>query len=881
MTTSTTRWIYDFREGSETMVAELGGKGAALAGMTAAEIPVPPGFTIVTEAGRRFHSGQQTFPPGLQDQLVEAMKALEVETGKGFGGCPNPLLVSVRSGAPVSMPGMMDTVLNLGLNEASVEALATCTGDEAFAYSTYNRFLLMFAETVLAVPRDRLPERATSVESLQDLAPLRARIARYGSSEVPDEPYEQLELAISAVFKSWMSRRAVDYRRFHRIPEDLCTAVTVQAMVFGNMGDESGTGVVFTRNPNTGEPQLFGEYLPSAQGEDLVAGLQTPLPIEDLGVRFPHVLNELGDIAARLERHRRDMQDIEFTIERGKLWMLQTRSGKRSACAAVRIAVEFANDELITIPEAITRVSPDRISELLHPIVVTSSTVEALATGLPASPGGAAGAIVFDADEAQSLAEDGQDVVLIRHETSPDDFHGIVAAVAVVTSRGGVTSHAAVVARGLGKTCVVGCETMTVDYGENRCSFGDTVLSKGDWITVDGNTGRVYSGRIETKQPDTDRYFDTLMTWADDHRVLGVRANADSADEAAVALVNGAEGIGLCRTEHMFFERRRIEIIRAMIMAETGEARVETLRDVESAQTVDFEKLFTAMDGLPVTIRLLDPPLHEFLPRRDETVTNVADLKLRLDLANTPEQINAIVTEITAQQGVLEQIEAMEESNPMLGHRGCRLGITSPEITRMQARSIATAAVRCSERGISVVLEVMVPLVAFDRELAHQASIVRQEIDAVFERHAIGLPYLIGTMIELPRAALTAEELAKHADFFSFGTNDLTQSTAGLSRDDANKFLPRYIRDEIIPSDPFQSIDVPGVGQLVAIAMEKGRIGRPGIKTGVCGEHGGDPESIAFFHNLGLDYISCSPYRVPVARMAAAHAAIADGEPSR
>ena len=810
-------------------------------------------------------------------------------TGKQFGGVANPLLLSVRSGSAASMPGMLDTILNLGLNDETVDGLGKLTGDPSFAWESYRRFIQMFGEIVFGVPRDRLHGIAetavtnaeatdgtlTTDESRALIRRLKDVIFGHARTAVPDDPREQLRLAIASVFDSWTNRRAVDYRRLNGISDDIYTAVNVQAMVFGNTGQDSGTGVAFTRNPTTGAPIMYGEFLTDAQGEDVVAGIRTPDPIASLEQVMPGVYNQLREIADRLEGHYRDMQDMEFTVEHGKLWMLQTRSGKRTGRAAIRVAVDMVKENLIDREEAINRVTAERLEELLHPIVVAGLNDEVIATGLAASPGGASGVVVFDADEAEEMASRGMAVVLVRHETSPDDFHGMVAAKAVVTSRGGVTSHAAVVARGMGKCCVVGCEEIEVDYADKLFRAGDRVVSHGEWVTVDGNTGQVLAGKVETVEPELDDYYQTLMDWADEFRTLQVRANADTPSDAAAARRLGAEGIGLCRTEHMFFEGDRIDAMREMIMSPNAIARAEALAKIEPYQTADFEGIFEAMDGFPVTIRLLDPPLHEFLPRRDETVERITDLKLRLGHAQSLDDINRLLDEINERETILAQIERLSESNPMLGHRGCRLGIAYPEVTEMQVRAIATAAVRCAERGIVVTPEIMIPLVAFSSEFEHQEEIVRRIAEEVFLEHGMRVEYSVGTMIELPRAALTAAEIAERAEFFSFGTNDLTQSTAGLSRDDASRFLPGYVRRGLIDHDPFQSLDQTGVGELVQIGTDRGRSVRPDLKVGVCGEHGGDPKSIAFFQTVGLDYVSCSTYRVPVARLAAAHSELA------
>ena len=885
----TVRFVYPFSEGSDAMRPLLGGKGAGLAEMTNAGLPVPPGFTITTDACRAYYENHLTVPQDLWTQTDAAIKRVEEVTGKGFGSVANPQLFSVRSGAAVSMPGMMDTILNLGLNDETVAGLAALTGDEDFALDSYRRFVQMFGEIVFGVPRDLLQAvvNAATNHRLADAAGLSADETRslvrrmkdlilgHAGAAVPDDPKEQLHMAIAAVFNSWTNRRAIDYRRLNDIPEDVYTAVNVQAMVFGNTGPTSGTGVAFTRDPTSGEPTIYGEFLADAQGEDLVAGSRTPEPIASLENAMPGVYSQLREIATRLERHYRDMQDIEFTVEDGKLWMLQTRGGKRTGRAAIRSAVDMVQEGLITQREAVARVTADRLDELLHPIVIAGPDDEVIATGLPASPGGAAGVVVFDADQAELMAEAGESVVLVRQETSPDDFHGMVAAKAIVTSRGGVTSHAAVVARGMGKCCVVGCEEIEVDYAAKLFRVGDRVVSRGEWITVDGTTGQVLAGKVETVEPELDDYYDTLMGWADEFRTLDVRANADTPGDATTARRFGAEGIGLCRTEHMFFEGDRIDAMREMIMAPNAIARAEALAKIEPYQMADFEGIFEAMDGFPVTIRLLDPPLHEFLPRRDETVERITELKLRLGHDQSLESINRLLAEINERETILAQVERLSEVNPMLGHRGCRLGIVYPEITEMQVRAIATAAVRCKERGVVVLPEIMVPLVAFSSEYEHQQEIVRTVVESVLTQHGLRVDYMVGTMIELPRAALTAAAIAEQAEFFSFGTNDLTQSTIGLSRDDSSRFLPGYVQRGLIDKDPFQSLDQTGVGELVEIGVERGRSARPDLKIGVCGEHGGDPSSIAFFRRMGLNYVSCSPYRVPVARLAAAHIELA------
>ena len=882
-------WVVSFEEGDRTMHDLLGGKGTGLAEMTRAGLPVPPGFVITTAACNAYFQADKLFPEGMWTQTRQAVRAVEEHTGKRFGDPADPLLVSVRSGAAVSMPGMMDTVLNLGLNPDTVLGLAKLTGDEHFAWDAYRRFTQMFAEIVLGVPPARLAAAGDAaaarheVDNLSDLdvPALRELVTHlqtvtFGHARrgVPTDVDEQLRLAIAAVFDSWMNRRAVDYRRLEGISDAIGTAVTVQAMVFGNAGEDSGTGVAFTRDPTTGRSEMYGEFLRNAQGEDVVAGIRTPLPISGMVEEMPTVYEQLLTIAHRLEAHYRDMQDLEFTVERGKLWMLQTRSGKRTGRAAIRIAVDQAMEGTISREEAIQRVSPAQLEQVLHPIIDPAAPATVLATGLPASPGAASGRVVFDADTAQRLAESGEAVVLVRHETSPDDFHGMVAAQATVTSRGGVTSHAAVVARGMGKCCVVGCNAIDIDYAGELFRVNGTVVSRGDWITVDGSTGQILGGQVPTISPALDDTFDTLMGWADDARRLGVRANADTPADALEARRLGAQGIGLCRTEHMFFGER-ISAMRDLIMAPNAVVRTEALAQLEPHQTADFEGIFEAMEGMPVTIRLLDPPLHEFLPPHEETVLQITDLKLALRAANGLEEIDRLLERINALETVLVQIERLAERNPMLGHRGCRLGIAFPEITEMQSRAVFTAAVRCQQRGIRVHPEVMIPLVGFLEEFTAQEAIVRRVAEQVFAAHGVRVDYLVGTMIELPRAALTADVLARSAEFFSFGTNDLTQTALGLSRDDSARFLSGYVQRGILSEDPFQSLDQDGVGQLVRMGAERGCAARPDLKIGICGEHGGDPASIAFFEEVGLDYVSCSTYRVPVARLASAQATLA------
>ena len=879
-----TQYVYMFDEGNRDMANLLGGKGANLAEMTNAGLPVPPGFTVTTEACNAFYANDRTPPKGLWDEMRASIQRLEDETGKTFGGEGAPLLVSVRSGSPVSMPGMMDTILNLGLTEQTTTALGELTGDEAFAWEAYRRFIRMFAEIVYGVPGHPLDEpleRAKANHDIVGAVELRAVVDRmkriidgYVHKQIPDDPFDQLRLATQAVFNSWGNKRAIDYRNHAGIPHDLGTAVNVQLMVFGNLGEGSATGVAFTRDPATGESGLYGEYLLDAQGEDIVAGIRTPERVAGMAKTLPGPHADLLEYASKLEDHYLDMQDLEFTVEGNKLYMLQTRRGKRTGRAAVRIAVDMVREGMIEKEEAVRRVEPDQLEQLLHPVVDASAEAKVLTTGLNASPGAASGIVVFEADEAERLVEEGHKVILVRHETSPDDFHGMAVASAIVTSRGGVTSHAAVVARGMGKCCVVGCESLDVDYGKHLARAGDTILHAGDWITVDGNHGQVLMGEVPTIEPEFDEQLETLMGWADEIRELGVRTNADTPDDAEVAVRFGAEGIGLCRTEHMFFAADRIEAMRRMIMAPTRGARVDALEDLEPMQVDDFTGIFRAMDGKPVTIRLLDPPLHEFLPHHSEILENLTDLKLKLKEATNLEEMDELIEQISQADRILEQVERLGEANPMLGHRGCRLGNTYPEVTEMQARAIFEAAVACTEEGIDVHPEIMIPLVGFVTELERQEAIVREVADEVLGQAGIEIDYKVGTMIELPRAALTAGEIAGSAEFFSFGTNDLTQTTLGMSRDDSAKFLSTYVKSGIVPGDPFQSIDRSGVGELVKIGVERGRAARPEIHVGICGEHGGDPASIEFVSHLGLDYVSCSPYRVPIARLAAAHAAL-------
>ncbi|EFO80291.1 pyruvate phosphate dikinase [Oscillochloris trichoides DG-6] len=870
------KWVYLFREGDASMRDLLGGKGAGVAEMTRTGVPVPPGFTITTEACNAYYESDKQFPEGMWDQVLVALKEVEQQTGKTFGDPNNPLLVSVRSGAKFSMPGMMDTVLNLGLNQSTREGLAKLTENPRFAADAYRRFIQLFGKIVLGVEGNRFEhlmdeakghgERLDTDLSAEELLAIAEQFKQVIKEDVgvefPEDPLDQLRAAIGAVFSSWNGRRAVDYRRINKIADNLGTAVNVQSMVFGNMGDDSATGVAFTRSPSTGEAEIFGEYLVNAQGEDVVAGVRTPQPIAQLKETMPAVYDQFHTIAKQLEAHYKDVQDVEFTIERGKLWMLQTRNGKRTAAAALKIAVDLVREGVIDKATAVQRIEPHTLDQLLHPMIdpAARATATVLTTGLPASPGAASGTAVFDPDEAEHMAADGHKVILIRVETAPEDFHGMVAAQAILTARGGMTSHAAVVARGMGKPCVAGAGDLRVSYADQSVSVGEQKIAKGDWVTLDGSTGEVFVGKMPTVEPELSGDFAEFIAWADEFRTIGVRANADIPRDAKVARAFGAEGIGLCRTEHMFFEGDRIDAVREMILADTLEDRRAALAKIEPLQQGDFEGLFREMAGLPVTIRTLDPPLHEFLPHEDHEIEALA-AKLGVEFAK-----------------VKSRVENLREANPMLGFRGCRLGIIYPEITEMQANAIFKAAVAVKAEGIEVHPEVMIPLVGNITELKIQEELVRKVAAEVFAAAGVELPYLVGTMIELPRAALTADEIAQTAEFFSFGTNDLTQTTLGLSRDDAGRFLPSYVEKKLMPDDPFQSIDQRGVGQLVQIGTERGRSTRPNLKVGVCGEHGGDPASVEFFYRAGLNYVSCSPYRVPIARLAAAQAALGDGK---
>jgi pyruvate, orthophosphate dikinase len=881
-----TRWVYGFgggkADGDASMKALLGGKGANLAEMANLGLPVPPGFTVTTDACTAFYKAGRKLPEGVRPQVEAALAEVEGHVGRRFGEAAKPLLVSVRSGAPVSMPGMMDTVLNLGLNDETVSGLATDSGDRRFAWDSYRRFIQMYSnvvleldhaefEDILDIVKDEegvYEDSKLSADGLEELVSrYRAHVEERLGKPFPQDPAEQLWGAVDAVFQSWHNQRAVDYRDIHGIPHDLGTAVNIQAMVFGNMGEDCATGVAFTRNPDNGVREVYGEFLINAQGEDVVAGIRTPRPIrraagsedalESLEEAMPAAFAELMAINEKLEQHYRDVQDVEFTIERDRLFMLQTRGAKRGIQAALKIAVDMANEGLITRAEAVCRIEPKDLDRLLHPVPDPKAPRKVIARGLPGSPGAASGIAVFTADDAQATGAEGKACILVRPETSPEDIHGMHAARGILTRHGGQTSHAALVARGMGRPCVTGAGAIRVDTSGGRFSVGDITVERGDTITIDGSTGEVILGEVPTIEPELSAEFATLMEWADALRSLKVRANAETPQDAAKAREFGAEGIGLCRTEHMFFEDERIIAVREMIMAEDSAGRREPLERILPMQRADFVELFRIMAGLPVTIRLLDPPLHEFLPTSDEELEELAH------------HMGADVERVRIRAGSLREL------NPMLGHRGCRLGISYPEVYEMQARAILEAAIEAERAtGEAVLLEIMVPLVATRREL----DFIRERIEAVADAvrgETGGDPkYMVGTMIELPRAALRAGDIAESAEFFSFGTNDLTQTTWGISRDDSGRFLEKYLHEGVFPIDPFISLDTEGVGELIAIAAERGRAVRPGLKLGICGEHGGDPASIAFCQKTGLDYVSCSPFRVPIARLAAARAAV-------
>lgn len=874
------KFVYLFNEGNSGMKEILGGKGANLAEMTRIGLPVPFGFTISTEACNAYYEAGKTIPAEVQAQVLEALAELEAKTGKKLGNPENPLLVSVRSGAVFSMPGMMDTILNLGMNDETVEGMAKLTNNPRFAYDSYRRFIQMFSDVVLDVDVfffERLLEETREAKGYKADPEMTAEdwkeviqgykniVTKHTRKPFPQDPKEQLFLSINAVFDSWNNQRAIVYRRLNKIPSHLGTAVNIQSMVFGNMGDDSGTGVAFTRDPSTGESLLYGEYLINAQGEDVVAGIRTPQPIQTLKNEMPAVYQQFVETCNRLEQHYEDMQDIEFTVERGELFILQTRTGKRTAQAAIRIATELVNEGIIDKKTALLRVDPEQLDQLLHRRIDENFERNQLAKGLPASPGAATGKVVFDADEAELLASEGQKVILVRPETTPDDIHGIIAAQAVVTSRGGMTSHAAVVARGMGKACICGCEAMKIDLHEKQFRVGDVIVKHSDIITIDGGTGEIMLGEIPMIEPELSEEFQLLLSWADEERKIGVRANADNPEDSAKALEFGAGGIGLCRTEHMFMDAARVPIVQKMILAETFEERNAALDELLPMQREDFEGILEVMQGLPVTIRLLDPPLHEFLPDKEELLVEITKLQI-LD----PES-----KELKEKEALLKKVRQLDEFNPMLGHRGCRLGMIHPEIYEMQARAVFYAVANLADKGIDAQPEIMIPLVGHVNELKEMRELVNAAAQSIKEETGKNFEYTVGTMIEIPRAALTADQIAEEADFFSFGTNDLTQTTFGYSRDDAEgKFLQAYIEQKVLPENPFAVLDREGVGKLVETGVELGRKTKPGLKTGICGEHGGEKSSIEFCYNAGLDYVSCSPYRVPLARLAAAQATI-------
>jgi len=893
--------VYLFREGNASMRDLLGGKGANLAEMSNIGLPVPPGFTITTEVCNEYYAKGRKLPDGLMDSVKTAIKDVERLMGRTFGGSSKPLLVSVRSGAKFSMPGMMDTVLNLGLNETTVKAMVEETGNKRFVYDSYRRLIMMLSDVAFGLSKHEfdnhifdgfkqkvgaktdLDLNADHMEEISQLflAHVRERTGR----EFPSDPFEQLEVAIEAVFKSWNNDRAIVYRRTERIPHEIGTAVNVQAMVFGNAGDDCGTGVAFTRDPSTGEKIIYGEYLMNAQGEDVVAGVRTPVPISALEKQNPKVFSAFMDTANKLEQHYRDMQDLEFTIEHDKLFMLQCRSGKRTGPAAVKIAVDMVKEGLIKKEEALQRVTGSHLDQLLHPRIDPAAMAKAkpLAKGLAASPGAAVGQVVFDADTAD-LAKSGKlpapdgngtiaigkKVILVRDETNPDDVHGMLASQAVLTARGGKTSHAAVVARGFGIPCVAGAEALNVDVHAKTFSVGGTVVKEGDVISVDGSSGEVFLGELPLIEPEVSGAFGELMSWADSYRTMKVRANADNPRDARQAVEFGAEGIGLCRTEHMFFEAERLPLVQELILTKDEKVRQEMLDKLQVVQQKDFEGIFDAMDGRPVTVRLIDPPLHEFLPSYDELIRETTEIKTRIHMGQ-----KGLEGELETKMKLLGEVEAMKEQNPMLGLRGVRLSIILPGLVIMQTRAILQAAAVLIKKGRKVFPEIMIPLVSAVNELRVVQNQLEAEAKKIVQEQGVEIPYMFGTMIELPRAALTAGEIAEYAQFFSFGTNDLTQTTFGYSRDDAEgKFLQRYVEQKILPRNPFETLDTVGVGRLMRIAVEEGRAARAGLKCGICGEHGGDPESIDFCQQINLDYVSCSPFRVPIARLAAAQAAL-------
>jgi pyruvate,orthophosphate dikinase len=885
--TRQTKWVYLFTEGSKDMRDLLGGKGAGVAEMTRAGMPVPPGLTITTEACREYYAIGRKFPPGLWDQVEAALKEVESRAGKKLGDAANPLLVSVRSGAKFSMPGMMDTVLNLGLNAETLKGLEALTGDERFALDAYRRFIQMFGKIVRGIDGElfeeglRAAKRKAGVKTDPELKPaelkklveeFKAIYRKHAKDAFPDDPIKQLRAAIEAVFSSWNTPRAVAYRRMEKIPDDLGTAVNVQMMAFGNMGDDSGTGVAFTRNPISGRKELYGDYLANAQGEDVVAGVRDTEPITALKRRQPQVYKQFEDYAKRLEAHYRDVQDLEFTIERGKLWMLQTRNAKRTGDAAVNIAVDMVKEGVITQEEAVARVEPRQLEQLIHPRVDPNAKVSAIGKGVPASPGAATGQAVFDADTAEVWGKQGRAVILVRVETNPNDVHGMIEARGILTSTGGTASHAALVARGMGRPCIVGANEIHVDLKQRVFESNGARVKQGDEITIDGTTGQVFLGKVATIEPKPSAALKTILGWADKRRRLEVWANADYPRDAQKARENGAQGIGLCRTEHMFMEEERLPIVQAMIMADTTEEREKHLAKLLPIQRQDFVGILKAMAGLPVVIRLIDPPLHEFLPNYEDLVAETAVLRAT---KKKPKRLARL-------EKIKARVEQLREANPMLGLRGCRLSILFPEITRMQVRAIMEAAGDLRKQNVDAKPEIMIPLVGTLAELKAVKDQLEPVAKAVQQEKGVRVAYKFGTMIEIPRAALTAGEIATEAEFFSFGTNDLTQTTFGYSRDDAEgKFIVRYLEEKILPANPFETIDPAGVGRLMAIAVSEGRATRPHLEIGICGEHGGDPDSVHLCHKLGLDYVSCSPFRVPVARLAAAQAMIGEGSTTK
>ena len=874
------QFVYLFNEGNGNMRELLGGKGANLAEMTRIGLPVPYGFTITTQACNAYYEASKIIPTLVEKQTLEALSRLEDKMGKKLGDPQDPLLVSVRSGSVFSMPGMMDTILNLGMNDETVIGMAKLTNNARFSYDSYRRFIQMFSNVVLEIDtyyfeqfleetrehKGYSSDPEMTAEDWQEvIAGYKGIVKKHTRKDFPQDPKEQLFLAINAVFNSWNNQRAIVYRRLNKIPDHLGTAVNIQSMVFGNMGDDSGTGVAFTRNPSTGEHVLYGEYLINAQGEDVVAGIRTPQPIATLKNEMPGVYKQFSDTCKLLEKHYQEMQDIEFTVERGQLFILQTRNGKRTAQAAIRIAVEMVEEGIVDKKTALLRVDPDQLNQLLHRRIDDKFEKRILAKGLPASPGAATGQVVFDADEAETLGNDGKKVILVRPETTPDDIHGIVASQAILTSRGGMTSHAAVVARGMGKACICGCEALKIDLKVKHFTVGETLVNYGDTITIDGSTGEIMLGEIPMIEPELSDEFQLLLAWADQERKIGVRANADNPEDAKKSFEFGAEGVGLCRTEHMFMDINRVPIVQKMILAENYQERMEALDLLLPMQQGDFEGIFEAMQGLPVTIRLLDPPLHEFMPDKEELLVEVTKMQI----------LNPQSEELKEKEHLLKKIRQLDEVNPMLGHRGCRLGMIFPEIYEMQAKAIFYAAATLADKGMEIKPEIMIPLVGHVNELRQMRQLVIDAALSVQEETGKNFKYTIGTMIEIPRAALTADEIAEEADFFSFGTNDLTQTTFGYSRDDAEgKFLQAYIENKVLPENPFAVLDRDGVGKLVEMGVKLGRKTKPSLKVGICGEVGGEKSSIEFLYQNGLDYVSCSPYRVPLARLAAAQATI-------